>query len=76
MFFNRKPYTFGYRNTQILSEYFGETLFTLLDVAPKVINRIGYFFVLREAVMLLLKTGITTLNFQSYVFRYLLNKNF
>ena len=33
--------------------------FTLLDIAPKVINENAKFLMLREAVMLLSKTGVT-----------------
>ena len=56
------------RNTQISCDYFGKTHFTLLGVAPKVINENWNFLMLREAVMLLLKTGITSIHIQSYVF--------
>ena len=38
-FSTETPCTFAERNTQFLGDKFGKILFTLLDLAPKVINR-------------------------------------
>ncbi len=82
LFSPETPYTFGERNTQFSGEYFGKTLFTLLDISSKVINKIWIFLMLHEAVMLVLKTGITALHIQSSHFlkppkqEFLLRKHF